>query len=170
MLYRRRYLPDLDRPSLFLFGSSPEARSRAGLARLSGPGSLPRVLALALAAMLPLAPGARTAEQTTQDAVPEPATLVYPTDGTSVPAGRENGVALAWRPQRPADVWYFVEVVELVSSERKDAFTGYTRQTALRVRLDDAGQYAWRVLAVNRASAHYSVSPWSSFTVSGGAR
>lgn len=136
----------------------------------SGSGALPCALALALAAVLSLAPGARTAEQAAQDDVPEPVTLVHPADGTSVPAGRGSGVALAWKPQRPVDAWYFVEVVELVSGEKKDAFTGYTRQTTLRVRLDDAGQYAWRVLTVNRASAHYSASPWASFTVSGDAR
>ena len=133
-------------------------------------GILPRALALALAAVLSLAPDALTAERIAQDDVPEPATLVHPADGTSVPTGRGSGVALAWRPQGPVDVWYFVEVVELVSGEKKEAFTGYTRQTALRVRLDDAGQYEWRVLAVNRASAHYSASPWSFFTIGGDAR
>lgn len=170
MLDGRRSLPEPGKPASCLLASPRQARSRSGSARRRGVGVRAVVPALALVTMLALTPGARTAELIAQDGVPGPVTLIHPEDGASVPVSRGSDIALAWRPQAPVNLWYFVEVVEVVSGERRDAFTGYTRQTALRVRLDDAGQYAWRVLAVNRASAHYSVSPWSSFTVGGSAR
>ena len=99
---------------------------------------------------------------------PAPVTLVRPTDKASVPGGRHGTkVGLAWQRSHGSPIWYFVEVLESDPRAMREVFTGYTRQTALRVRLDGAGAYAWRVVAVNRASAHYSVTPWRSFTVKG---
>ncbi len=54
-------------------------------------------------------------------------------------------------------------MIALGQDDPTEVFAGYTRQTDLHLRLDP-GQYAWRVLAVDRASARYGVSPWSSFT------
>ena len=104
-----------------------------------------------------------------QDIAPASApavTLVRPAEGAAVPAGKGGTrIDLAWQPLAAAPVSYFVEVVVPGSGEPREVFTGYTNQAELHLRVDDAGRYAWRVLAVNRASAHYSVSPWWSFDV-----
>lgn len=106
----------------------------------------------------------------TPDDQPEPVILVRPADGAGMPGGDGSGaeVGLAWQPLRLQAVWYFVEVLALGPGKPREVFTGYTRQTELRLRLDDIGQYAWRVMAVNRSSARYRVSPWRSFTIGGG--
>ncbi|MBV9747721.1 MAG: hypothetical protein JO157_02790, partial [Acetobacteraceae bacterium] len=97
---------------------------------------------------------------------PAPVALRRPADGASVSPGRQGTkVDLTWQRSHGSPIWYFVEVVASGSGETREVFTGYTRQPDLRVPLDGAGSYAWRVVAVNRASAHYSVSPWRSFTV-----
>ena len=79
--------------------------------------------------------------------------------------GRGTRVGLAWRGSRAPPLSYFVEVLATDPGEQREVFTGYTRHTELRVRLDGAGRYAWRVVAVSRASARYNVSPWRSFTI-----
>ena len=111
------------------------------------------------------------AEDTAAAAVedePQPVTLVRPADGAAVPGGgRGTWVGLTWQGSHTPPIWYFVEVLASAPGETQEVFTGYTRQTELRVRIDGAGRYAWRVVAVNRASARYSVSPWRSFTVEG---
>lgn len=118
---------------------------------------------------LPLAPSlhAEDTAAAAADDEPPPVTLVRPVDGVAVPGGRRGArVGLAWRGSHaPPPISYFVEVLASGPGEVQEVFTGYTRQTELRVRLDGAGRYAWRVVAVSRASARYSVSPWRSFTV-----
>ncbi len=99
---------------------------------------------------------------------PAPVSLLRPADGASLPSGRRGTrVGLTWQRSHGSPIWYFVEVLASGPGETREVFTGYTRQAELRVRLDGTGSYAWRVVAVNRASAHYSVSPWRSFTVEG---
>ena len=111
------------------------------------------------------------AEDTTAAAVgdaPATVTLLRPTDGVSLPSGRRGTrVGLTWQRSHESLVWYFVEVLASGPGDGREVFSGYTRQAELRVRLDGAGLYEWRVVAVNRASTHYSVSPWRSFTVEG---
>lgn len=132
-------------------------------------------VALACTAWLSLMPPLLAEEAAVADDEPEPVSLIRPVDGATAP-GRggvgEGGagnvmIAFSWHPSRSASVWYFVEVLAVGQDEPREVFTGYTRQTGIRLRLD-AGQYAWRVLAVNRARARYSVSPWWSFTAEGG--
>jgi len=126
-------------------------------------------MALACAAWVSLASSLLAAAAAASDDEPGPASLVRPADGAVMP-GRGTGgsgagnatVAFFWHPSRSVSAWYFVEVLALGQADPREVFTGYTRQTELRLRLD-AGQYAWRVLAVSRASARYSVSPWWSF-------
>lgn len=132
-------------------------------------------IALACAAWLSLAPPVRAEDAAAPDDGPGPVSLIGPVDGAAVPGGKGGAggsgagnvmVAFSWHPSRSAPVWYFVEVLALGQDESREVFTGYTRQTGLRLRLD-AGQYVWRVLAVSRASARYGVSPWQSFTANG---
>jgi hypothetical protein len=121
-----------------------------------------------LLACVALAPPPLHAQDTTAavDDEPPPVTLVRPADGAAVPGSRRGArVGLAWRGPRAPPLWYFVEVLASGPGEAREVFTGYTRQTELRVRLDGAGRYAWRVVAVSRERARYSVSPWRSFAV-----
>ena len=135
------------------------ARVRTGL--------VSRLTLASVAAWLVLAPALRAEDAVVPGEEPEPVILLRPANGTAIPGGGRPGagIALAWRPSRTQQALYFVEVIASGSGEPQEMFTAYTRQTELRVRLDDAGRYAWRVLAVNRASAHYSVSAWWSFTL-----
>ena len=118
---------------------------------------------------LSLAPPLHAQDTAAVEDEPPPVTLVRPADGAAVPGGRRGTkVGLAWRGSHATPpIWYFVEVLASDSDEKREVFTGYTRQTELRVRLDGAGRYAWRVAAVSRAKARYSVSPWRSFIVEG---
>lgn len=118
------------------------------------------------AAWLSLAPPLLAEDALAPDEELGPVALVRPPDGAAAPASRGGaGVSLTWHPSRSASVAYFVEVIALSPDEPREVFTGYTRQPELRLRVDEPGQYVWRVLAVSRARARYSVSPWWSFTV-----
>lgn len=150
-------------------------------------------VALACAGWLVVAPPLLAEDAAVPDDEPGPVILVRPADGAAVPGGKggsggggpggggsggtllENAlgtgqgnatVALAWRPARSGPLSYFVEVLALGPDEPREVFTGYTRQSDLRLHLD-AGQYVWRVLAVSRVQARYSVSPWWSFSTDG---
>ncbi len=135
-----------------------------------GPRLAPRLAGALVVAGICLAPPLH-AEDTTAAAVgdaPAPVTLLRPANGASLPSGQRGAkVGLAWQRLHELPIWYFIEVLASGPGDAREVFTGYTRQAQLRVRLDGAGVYEWRVVAVNRTSAHYSVSPWRSFTVEG---
>lgn len=135
--------------------------------RESGPRRL-RACAAACAAYLALAPPV-LAENAVSADEERAVTLVRPLNGALVSTGRTGEVTLTWSAPARAGP-YFVEVVALGQDAAREVFAGYTQNGRLRVSLPSAGTYAWRILAVRREGAHYTVSSWRSFTVAADAR
>ena len=72
---------------------------------------------------------------------------------------------LVWSAaEEPAGTHFFVEVAGL--RDRSDQFQ-YLDVSAVSIRLLAAGQFAWRVLAVDPAERRYAAAPWRPFAVGG---
>jgi hypothetical protein len=77
---------------------------------------------------------------------------------------------LVWvGPAEPVAVRYFVEVLALTQDGPHDVVGQFTDVSALLVSLPRAaGDYAWRVYAVDKTAPHYVASSWRRLSVAGG--
>jgi Sel1 repeat len=78
-----------------------------------------------------------------------------------------TSVELVWNaPPQPAPATFFVEVLRVDRHPPHEIFAGYTDLSAvLTPATFEPGLYAWRVYAVGKATAHYSISEWQFFTI-----
>jgi hypothetical protein len=95
--------------------------------------------------------------------VPEP---LFPLKTSSLEP-RLQQVDLVWTSSvEPEAVRYFVELRVLDASASREAWSGLVDVSSVRLPLPSgAKNLAWRVTAVARGSANYTVSGWSVFTV-----
>jgi len=94
---------------------------------------------------------------------PEP---LFPLKISSLEPGLQQ-VDLVWTSSvEPEAVRYFVELRILDASASREAWSGFVDVSSVRLPLPvGAKNLAWRVAAVARGSANYTVSSWSVFTV-----
>jgi hypothetical protein len=94
---------------------------------------------------------------------PEP---LFPLGHPSLEQGLQH-VDLVWTaPLEPEPVRYFVELRILDPGAPREVWSGFVDVSSLRLPLPpDAARLAWRVTAVARDSASYTVSGWSIFSL-----
>jgi hypothetical protein len=94
---------------------------------------------------------------------PEP---LFPLKTSSLEPGLQQ-VDLVWTSSvEPEAVRYFVELCVLDANASREAWSGFVDVSSVRLPLPvGAKNLAWRVTAVARGSANYTVSGWSVFTV-----
>ena len=91
---------------------------------------------------------------------------LFPVKNSALDAGSQN-VDLVWTSSvEPEAVRFFVELRVLNAQESREAWSGFVDVSSLRLPLPPGAEnLAWRVTAVARGSADYSVSGWSVFRV-----
>jgi hypothetical protein len=94
---------------------------------------------------------------------PEP---LFPVKNSALEPGLQQ-VDLVWTSSiEPEAVRFFVELRILDARASREAWSGFVDVSSLRLPLPPGVQnLAWRVTAVATASANYTVSSWSVFTV-----
>jgi hypothetical protein len=94
---------------------------------------------------------------------PEP---LFPVKNSALEPGLQQ-VDLVWTsPIEPEAVRFFVELRALDARASREAWSGFVDVSSLRLPLPPGAQnLAWRVTAVARGSANYTISSWSVFKV-----
>ena len=94
---------------------------------------------------------------------PEP---LFPLSKISLAPGLQQ-VDLVWTsPLEPEAVRFFVELRILGARNSREVWSGFVDLSSVRLPLPPGAQnLAWRVTAVARGSASYTVSGWSVFTI-----
>jgi hypothetical protein len=94
---------------------------------------------------------------------PEP---LFPMKNSALEPGLQR-VDLVWTsPIEPEAVRFFVELRILGARASREAWSGFVDVSSLRLPLPPGAQtLAWRVTAVARGSANYTISNWSVFKV-----
>ena len=91
---------------------------------------------------------------------------LFPLSKSSLAPGLQQ-VDLVWTsPLEPEAVRFFVELRTLDARASREAWSGFVDVSSVRLPIPSGAQnLAWRVTAVARGSANYTVSGWSVFTV-----
>jgi Sel1 repeat len=110
-----------------------------------------------------LAEAKSPAERPSLVQAPEP---LFPVKNGALEAGSEN-VDLVWTSSvEPEAVRFFVELRILDARASREAWSGFVNVSSLLLPLPPGVQnLAWRVTAVARDSANYTISSWSVFKV-----